>query len=56
MPHIRHQRREGHDVALVGNQIYVVGGRVLAEVVRKCETFDVTKARWAQLPDFDEFG
>jgi len=34
----------------------VVGGWARRGVVRKCETFDVIKAKWTDLPDFDEFG
>ena len=44
--------RSDYGFALLGKQIYVVGGRV----VRKCETFDLTKAVWTEIPEFDEFG
>ena len=40
---------------MLGKQIYVVGGFATGKVVRKCETFDLTKAIWTELPDFDEF-
>ena len=56
MDNMRHRRSERHGVVLLGKQIYVVGGYAVARVVRKCETFDVTKAVWTELPDFDEFG
>jgi len=41
-----------HAVVLLGKQIYVVAGLL----VRKCETFDLIKAVWTEIPDFDEFG
>ena len=41
---------------MLGKQIYVVGGVYQFRLVRKCETFDLTKAVWTEIPDFDEFG
>jgi len=56
MNNMLHARWSGHAVVLLGKQIYVVAGNHDYQVVRKCETFDVTKAVWTELPDFDEFG
>ena len=42
---------------MLGKQIFAVAGRDAGGlVVRKCETFDLTKAVWTEIPDFDEFG
>ena len=56
MNNMLNARECGHGVLLLGKQIYVVGGDDNEESVRKCETFDVTKAVWTEIPDFDEFG
>ena len=51
-----HARRR-HGAVLLGKQIFAVAGRDAGGlVVRKCETFDLTKAVWTEIPDFDEFG
>ena len=55
MKNMRHARDFGHSVILLGKQIYVVAG-YYGQVVKKCETFDLTKAVWTEIPDFDEFG
>ena len=52
MNNMLHARDCMHAVVLLGKQIYVVAGLL----VRKCETFDLIKAVWTEIPDFDEFG
>jgi hypothetical protein len=59
MKNMQSGRKYGHDVALIGHKIYVVGGvNDVYTVIRKCERFDVNKGEWERLPgcDFDAFG
>ena len=48
--------RSDHGIILLGKQIFVVAGWHDYRIVRKCETFDLKKAVWTEIPDFDEFG
>ena len=55
MNHMLQARNSEFGVVLLGKQIYVVGGYA-GRAVRKCETFDLIKAVWTEIPEFDEFG
>jgi len=54
-----HYARFDHGATLLGNKIYVVGGKNSGhDSVRTCERFDLKRKVWSDLPtaDFDEFG
>jgi hypothetical protein len=54
MEDMHYLRPSGHGVALIGNNIYVVGG---LGRMNPCETFDLKTGTWKDLPaaDFNEF-
>jgi hypothetical protein len=58
MQDMHYPRERSHGVVLLGQHILVVGGWDGKKVVTKtskCESFDILKGAWKDLPDFDEF-